>query len=446
MASREVVDYQRHLRKATHTTAVDVFQWRMSMQTTVEREEIQVAENLKIGWNTLDRAQLRADTPGCGNRVHLNNAGSSLPPACVTAAVIEYLRLEEQIGGYEAVDETQEAYAKGRQDIAQFFGAEPRNLALVESSTVGLHRILSAIQLRAGDRVLVSNAEYAATMLPLLQLAGRVGIRIEVVPDGPDGTTDPMALVRLLDEDVKAVFAVHAPSHNGLVNDVGEIGRLLKEHDSQAWYVVDACQSAGQLPVSAAGFQADFLYASGRKYLRGPRGTGVLLVADRALEALDAFPVDVYGGAWSGPATYSIAADATRFETYERSYASVFGLIEAVRYAAAIGIVPLSAAVRRNAEYLRSKIGIRSGWEVLDRGRTRSGIVTIRHETVSAQQAKEQLTQAGISVSLVKPATNPRDLGTLAAVRISPHAFNNCSELDAVLAALPSTVPQARRG
>ncbi|MDA9913216.1 aminotransferase class V-fold PLP-dependent enzyme [Candidatus Nanopelagicales bacterium] len=418
----------------------------MSMQTTVERQEIQVTADLEIGWTTLDRGRLRADTPGCGNRVHLNNAGSSLPPSCVTEAVIEYLRLEEQIGGYEAVDETQQAYADGRQDIAHFFGTQPANLALVESSTVGLHRILSAIQLRAGDRVLVSTAEYAATMLPLLQLAGRVGIRIDVVPDGPDGTTDPRALVRMLDDDVKAVFAVHAPSHNGLVNDVGEIGRLLKEHGSQAWYVVDACQSAGQLPVSASGFNADFLYASGRKYLRGPRGTGILVAADRALDALDAFPVDVYGGAWSGLASYSIAPDATRFETYERSYASIFGLIAAVRYAAAIGIVPLSAAVRRNAEYLRSKIGIRPGWEVLDRGRTRSGIVTIRHESIPAQKVKEHLTEAGISVSLVKPATNPRDLGTLAAVRISPHAFNNCTELDAVLAAIPTVLPQARRG
>jgi cysteine desulfurase/selenocysteine lyase len=417
----------------------------MPTHADITSQELRVERDLSMGWTTLDRARLRLETPGCGNRVHLNNAGSSLPPEGVTQAVVDYLRLEEQIGGYEAVDETATAYVQGREDIAEFFGAQARNLALVESSTVGLHRILSSVQLRANDRVLVSNAEYAATMLPLLQLAGRVGIRIEVVPDGPDGTTDPRALVRMLDNDVKFVFAVHAPSHNGLVNDVGEIGRALQEANSEAWYVVDACQSAGQLPVSATGFNADFLYASGRKYLRGPRGTGVLIAADRALATLEAFPVDVYGGAWSGANRYSVAPDATRFETYERSYASVFGLMAAVRYASNIGIIPLAAAIRRNAEYLRSKIGIMPGWEVLDRGQTRSGIVTIRHESLPSEGVKANLTEAGISVSLVRPATNPRDLGTRAAIRISPHAFNNCSELDAVLNALSQALPGPSR-
>ena len=235
----------------------------------------------EVEWTIIDRAKLRADTPGCRHRVHLNNAGSALPPRVVTQSVIDHLRLEERIGGYEAADETAEARIQGRQDISSLLGTNPENLALVESSTVGLHRVLTSVPLRARDRVLVTNAEYASTVLPLIQLSSRIGLKIDVIPDGPDGTADPEALQRMLDDDVKLVCAVHVPSHNGLVNDVAALGRVIKDSGSEAWYVVDACQSLGQIPVNATDIGSDFLFASGRKYLRGPRGTGVLVVSDR---------------------------------------------------------------------------------------------------------------------------------------------------------------------
>lgn len=392
-----------------------------------------------VEWSTIDRARLRADTPGCEHRVHLNNAGSALPPRIVTQAVIDHLRLEERIGGYEAADETAEARVEGRRDIASLLGTNPDNLALVESSTVGLHRVLTSVPLHTSDRVLVTNAEYAATVLPLIQLSSRIGLKIEVIPDGPDGTADPLALERMLDDDVKLVFAVHVPSHNGLVNDVSALGQVIKTSGSEAWYVVDACQSLGQIPVSATDIGSDFLFASGRKYLRGPRGTGALVVSDVALSALDAFPIDGYGGEWHDPTSYTVADTARRYETYERSYANSMGLMAAARYALDIGIVPMSAAIRRNAEYLRSRIGAIPGWDVLDRGRNRSGIVTIRHESIASSTVKTALAAENINVSRVNPNTNPRDIGHRPAVRLSPHAYNNCSDLDQALDSLPAS-------
>lgn len=390
-----------------------------------------------IEWTTLDRAKLRADTPGCEYRIHLNNAGSALPPRIVTQTVIDHLRLEERIGGYEAADATEEARVQGRQDISSLLGTSPENLALVESSTVGLHRVLTSVPLRAKDRVLITNAEYAATVLPLIQLSSRIGLTIEVIPDGPDGTADPRALERMLDDDVRLVFAVHVPSHNGLVNDVAALGRVIKNSGSEAWYVVDACQSLGQIPVSATDIGSDFLFASGRKYLRGPRGTGALVVSDEALNVLDAFPIDVHGGEWRDPLSYTVSETARRYETYERSYANTMGLMAAARYALDTGIAPMSAAIRRNAEYLRSRIGAMPGWNVLDRGRNRSGIVTIRHDSITSSAVKAALAAKKINVSLVNPSTNPRDMGSRSAVRLSPHAYNNCSDLDLALDNLP---------
>jgi cysteine desulfurase/selenocysteine lyase len=384
-------------------------------------------------WTTIDRSKLRADTPGCQHRVHLNNAGAALPPRVVTQTVIDHLRREEMIGAYEAADETEEARIRGRQDLASLLGTEPKNLALVESSTVGLHRVLTSVPLRARDRVLVTSAEYAATVLPLIQLSSRIGLKIDVIPDGPDGTSDPTALARMLDDDVKLVCAVHVPSHNGLVNDVAALGQVIKDSDFDPWYVVDACQSVGQIPVSASKIGSDFLFASGRKYLRGPRGTGVLVVSDGALDSLDAFPIDGHGGEWHDSGSYSVSETARRYETYERSIANSLGLMAAARYALDIGIDSMSAAIRRNAEYLRSRIGAMPGWDVLDRGRNRSGIVTIRHESISPSAVKATLAARKINVSLITPSTNPRDLGYQPAVRLSPHAYNNCSDLDLAL-------------
>lgn len=390
-----------------------------------------------VEWSVLDRAKLRADTPGCQHRVHLNNAGSALPPRVVTQSVIDHLRLEERIGGYEAADETEAARFQGRQDIAALLDTNTENLALVESSTVGLHRVLTSVPLRARDRVLVTNAEYAATVLPLIQLSSRIGLRIDVIPDGPDGTADPVALERMLDDDVKLVCAVHVPSHNGLVNDVAALGQVIRNSGSQAWYVVDACQSLGQIPVSATDIGSDFLFASGRKFLRGPRGTGALVVSDAALHILDAFPIDGYGAEWHDPTSYTVSDTARRYETYERSYANNMGLMAAARYALDIGILPISAAIRRNAEYLRSRIGAMPGWDVLDRGRNRSGIVTIRHASISSGAVQAALADKRVNVSLVNPNTNPRDMGNRPAVRLSPHAYNNCSDLDVALDSLP---------
>lgn len=385
---------------------------------------------------TMSRARLRADTPGCNHVVHLNNAGAGLPPRPVVERVVRHLHREAEIGGYEAAREVAGELTVGRSVLAQLVGAHARNLALVESTTVGFHRVLSTLSLHRGDRVLLAGSEYGSTVLPLLQLARRIGLRVQFVPDGEDGSADPRALHRMLDEDVRLVCVVHAPSHNGLVNDVAEFGRELRAAGSRAWYVVDACQSLGQVPVDVAAIGCDFLLASGRKWLRGPRGTGLLVAGDRALAELDAYPIDVAGAQWVHTDDFRVADSAVRFESYERSVALTLGLMAAAGYAASLGVPELHAAIGRNAEYLRSRAGSLDRWHVLDRGRHRSGIVTLRHETVQAAETVAALRRWHINAWEVTPDLNPRDLGPTSVLRLSPHAYNTREELDRALSVL----------
>lgn len=383
-----------------------------------------------------NRARLRRDTPGCERVAHLNNAGASLSPACVVDRMVTHLRLEEQIGGYEAAARVGAELAEGHALIGQLVGGSAHQVALVESATAGLHRVLSTLSLSRGDRVLVAGSEYAGTVLPLLQLSRRVGLRLEFLADGPDGSVDVESLRGALSDDVRLVSVVHAPAHNGVVNDVAAVGEVLRDQAPDAWYVVDACQSLGQLPIDMATIGCDFLIASGHKYLRGPRGSGLLVIGDRALASLDGYPVDVRGAQWVGAAEFELASSAARFESFERSVAVDLGVIEAARYALAVSPHSLQGAITRSAEYLRSHLGAIPGWRVLDRGTLRSGIVTARHDRRSAGEAVVALERAGVNGWEISASMNPRDIGDRSVLRLSPHAFNTQAELDRALTVL----------
>ncbi len=405
---------------------------------------------------SIDVARLRAQTPGCENVIHLNNAGSALPPAVVTQAQIEHLRLEEAIGGYEAharvQDRVQEAYAS----IARLLGCRYEQIALMESATAAWDRAFAAIVHTRGQgssglgpiglgpssRILLSGSEYASNALPALQLARRNGVRVEFIPDGPDGATDPAAVVDMLDEDVAIVAVNHCPSQNGLVNDVAGIGTALRAAGSTAWYLVDACQSVGQLPVNLDQIGADALSATGRKFLRGPRGTGFLALSDRALAELEPFPLDLHGATWESDG-YAIQPTARRFEQWEKSYASILGLAAAVDYALDCGIETLGARIEMLSSRLREGLGDIDGVRVRDRGSLRSGIVTFDHTRLPAAELAPAIKAAGVNVSLSTPDYSRVDFdahGISGLIRVSPHAYNTEAEIDAFLDILPGLV------
>ena len=381
-----------------------------------------------------DIARLRADTPGCGRVVHLNNAGAALPPAIVTDTVVEHLRLEEQIGGYEAHAAAQERMEAVYDSVARLVGSRPDQVALVESATEGWSRAFQAVHFtrgfRPGDRLLASGAEYASNVLPLLQVASRTGAKVEFIPDDASGCVDVAAFTSMLDSDVALVAITHCPSQNGLVNDVAGIGAALRGSD--AWYLVDACQSAGQLPLDTSAIGADFVSATGRKFLRGPRGTGFLYASERATTELEPFPLDLHSATWESGG-YTIAAGARRFEYWERSYAALLGLGAAVDYALDLGIDAIAARIGELAAHARESLSAIDGVIVRDRGVARSGIVTFTHDGVLAPELVRQITAAGINVSLSTPDYARRDFdahGITSQVRVSPHAYNTTEEID----------------
>jgi cysteine desulfurase / selenocysteine lyase len=383
----------------------------------------------------LDIASLRAETPGCARVVHFNNAGASLPPRPVLDTIRAHLDAEASMGGYEAADAAMPRLTGVYASVARLIGAAPEEIAITENATRGWDTAFYGVPFRPGDRVLTSSSEYGSNAIAFLHAARERGIKVEVLPDDEHGQVSLDALDAALDDDVRLVAVNHVPTHDGLVNPVAEIGRRARA--AGALFLLDACQSVGQLAVDVEEIGCDFLSATGRKFLRGPRGTGFLYVRRASLDRIAPTFLDDRSAEWTGPDSYTVHDDARRFESYERSAALQLGLGAAVDYALALGMEEIERRVTSLAETLRATLAATPGVTVHDRGERRSGIVTFTTQHRPAAEVVAALGRQGINVRL-SAQTYRYDAGVTppARVRASVHYYNTEEEIARLVAAL----------
>jgi selenocysteine lyase/cysteine desulfurase len=389
---------------------------------------------------TFDVDRARALTPGCAHVLHLNHAGASLAPQPVLDAVIGHLRLEARIGGYEAYDAVQDRLEAVYASIAALLGGHADDVALVGSATTAWDAAVLALPIAAGEHVVCARSEYGSNAIVLLQLAERTGCRIVVVDDDEHGQVDLDALDRALRSGPVAFASlVHVPTGNGLVNPAEEVGRRCRA--AGVPLVLDACQSVGQLPVDVEALGCSILTASGRKYLRGPRGTGFLWVDPELVERLRPLALDMRGADWAAPDRYEIREGVRRFEQYEADYAGRLGLGAAVDHALGWGIEAIAERVTALGEGLRDRLRALPGVAVHDTGARRSGITTSSVAGVPAVEVADRLRAQGINVSVSVPSFAQHDLphrGLGDVVRASVHYTTTDDELDRAAAAIAS--------
>jgi selenocysteine lyase/cysteine desulfurase len=379
----------------------------------------------------MDVDRLRADTPGTEHRTHLNNAGAALMSRRTLAAMTEQLQLEATLGGYEAADRVADRIEATYAGMARLLGARREEIALFDNSTRAWMAGFYAIPFQPGDRILTSRAEYGSNVLAYLQVAKRTGAELVVVPNDEHGAVDLAALENLVDERTTLIGLTWVPTFGGLVNPAAEVGRIARA--AGALYLLDATQAVGQFPVDVAALGCDLLTGTGRKFLRGPRGTGFLYARTEALDRLDPAVVEIGSATWDGGRGFSWAEGAQRFETWERSGVNLIGFGAAIDQALELGLDAVGERAVALGSRLRGELAALPRVSTHDQGATRCAIVTITVDGVPAEDVKAALAAAGINVTTTVPDDDPLDTEERrlpALVRLSPHYYNTEAELD----------------
>jgi cysteine desulfurase / selenocysteine lyase len=342
----------------------------------------------------------RADTPGTGEHIHFNNAGAALPPYIVLDTVIRYLQEEAMQGGYE----TEAKYSAELKNvytlIARLINAHPDEIAIMESATTGWQLAFNGIDFQPGDEVIISEMEYITNHLGFLNLQTNKQIRTIVIPNDADGNFDLRKLEQAITPKTKLIAITHIASTAGNILPVEAIGKIARRHN--VLYLVDACQSVGQLPLDVEAIGCDMLSVTGRKFLRAPRGTGFLYVRKAVQSRLRLFFLGDKSLIWVDEKGFEFQDNALRFELYEKNRALQLGLGAAISYALEIGLDRIESRVTELAASLRNELTAIKGVTVHDKGARLSGIVTFSVAGVDAEKVKKALHEKKINVLVSK--------------------------------------------
>ena len=285
--------------------------------------------------------------------------------------------------------------------------------------------------MNAGDKIVTVEAEYASNFISYLQAAKARGIEVVVAPSNADGAVDIDMLSSMIDARVKMIAVTHVPTNGGLVNPAEEIGKIAR--DAGAWYLLDACQSAGQIPLDVEKIGCDALSVTGRKYLRGPRGTGFLYVRKSRIDELEPVFLDLHAASWTGRDSYEIVPTAKRFENWEFYTAGVIGLGAAVDYALDWGMDDIHGRITSLADTLRASLDTIPGVTVRDIGTEKCGITTFTKDGVEPEKIKAKLAEKRINVSVSRVGSTRIDMenrGLKEVVRASVHYYNDETEIE----------------
>lgn len=387
----------------------------------------------------LDLDRIRAETPGIvlGTAgAYLHNAGAALMPQAVLDAQKNHLDLEARIGGYAAATREAQRLDAVYASVARLINAAPDEIALVENATVAWQMAFYGLALafKPGDRILTAQAEYAANYVALLQIARRSGAVIEVVPNDATGQIDVAALERMIDSRVKLIAITWVPTNGGLANPAAAVGGVARAHNIP--YLLDGCQAVGQMVVDVVQLGCDMFSATGRKFLRGPRGSGFLYMRRALLRNLEPPMIDHFAAPWVARDTYELRADARRFESWENNYAARAGLGAAVDYALSLGLPQIEARCRSLSARLRQGLGLIPGITLRDLGASPSAIVSFTHERIPAREIVTGALAAGITIGASDPDSTRLDAEARALpvlVRASPHYYNSEDEIDRLI-------------
>ncbi|QDQ40194.1 aminotransferase class V-fold PLP-dependent enzyme [Legionella geestiana] len=374
--------------------------------------------------------KLREDTIGCMQVLHFNNAGAALQPNPVITSVKSHIDLEALIGGYEAAEAVKDDNELFYDLAACLINCSRDEIAYTNNATHAWNMAFYSIAFKANDKIITSISEYASNYLAFLHVAKRNNVVIDIIPNDEHGQLDIEELRKKIDGRVKLIAITHVPTQGGLINPVKEVGAIAQQYNIR--FLLDATQSIGQMPIDVTDLKCDFLCATGRKFLRGPRGTGFLYVSKNAIQECSPPFITLNSATLINVDSYVLANSASRFETWEQNIAAKLGLKTAIQYSLDLGLQEIWKRIQHLSKLLRQHLAEIDGVKIQDLGINKCGIISFSCKNKSPNELKNYLATKHMNVSVSSQKIAPLDLiqrKITSLIRASVHYYNTEEEI-----------------
>ena len=341
--------------------------------------------------------------------VHFNHSGAGLPSPETVQAVVDHLRLEAERGPMEAGAIASDAIRNSYQVAAQLLGCAPQDVAFGTSHGQLYGNLIASIPLSAGDKIFVSRQEWIGNVLCLQRSANLSGASLSLMASDDTSAVDPIALGESLSSEVRIVALTWIGAGSALINPAAAIGAAIRHAGSSAFFIIDASQAIGQVPINVAEIGCDALIACGRKFLRGPRGTALAYISPRLAAEIVPRSIDNVSSTLSN-GNVVVANSAQAFEFGEESVALKLGLGKAIEQALSLGVDRIRLKLHHKAAILRQALAVVPGVQLLDLGNSKGAAVTFAINGVACATAKQRLADQGINIGMNGPGYTPYDL------------------------------------
>ena len=370
--------------------------------------------------------------------IHFNNAGSSLSKKIVLSEIYNYLALEKRIGGYEAQDLEHKKLEKFYTNVSKLINSDESEISFLTNSTLAWNLVFNSIPLKKTDNIIIFENEYSSNYISILKRR-RLFNKLLVIKIKKKGLVDLEDLEKKINADTKLLSVNHIASQCGNVFPVKKIGEILKSKNKNAIYIVDGCQSIGQIKIDVKNINCDFFTASGRKYLRGPRGTGFLYMKKSITNKIDPIFLDMSSSNIDKDNRIVTRISSRFMENFEHSPALKLGLSTAIEQSLVIGIKNINKRIIKLSEYFRSKVLSNKNLVLMESKDSLSGINTMYFNGNDVSDIFKHLSKLGIRTYISNEKTSTlyfKKIKKKNILRISFHYFNTKKEIDCLVKVL----------
>ncbi len=365
--------------------------------------------------------------------INFNNAGSSRPFSGVNSAISNFLEIEERYGGYFATEKHKKKLNSFYNNLSRLINCRNEEISFSSSTTLAWNIFFNSFEISKNQNIIIFENEYGSNLI----YYRKQNLNLKIVKINSNGKVCFKDLKKKIDKNTKIVCLCHVASQCGERMEAEKIGKLIHSINPNILFVVDACQSIGQIEVDVKKIDCDVLVGSGRKYLRGPRGTGFIFIKNSIRKNLQPLILDLRNTKLTKKGLK--VSKANIFENFEYSPALKIGLSKAIEKINLFGIKKIEFDIAKKSKYLRKKLEYFNDISFFENKECLTGINTLRIRGYSTYQLYQYLLSKKILTSISSYSSSSlyfKKKLVNDVLRISLHQYNTFNEINYLIKCL----------